>query len=237
MTTSTITSVHLDDRENGPAGASNGGFACGTFAGLVGGTAEVRLAAPIPLGIELDVLIEDSRARIVREGRTLATARAVDPFVLEPPVRPTMDQAIEARRRHPFRGVRHLLSDCVVCGPERVDGLGVTPGPLAGDVDVLAAPFLPTDRFAVDGTVRPAAVWGALDCPSYPAAEARAGRLGLLGTLEAHLVRPIRVGEDLVVVGWTIGAGQRSTRTASAIIDRDGTVVASGRAVWVALAS
>jgi hypothetical protein len=123
----------------------------------------------------------------------------------------------------------------VVCGPERADGLRVTPGPLEADRDVLAAPFLPTDRFAVDGWVRPAAVWGALDCPSYPAAEARSGRLGLLGTLEAHQVRPIHVGEELVVVGWTVGVGQRSNRTASAIIDRDGEVVASGRAIWVVM--
>lgn len=239
MTTSAMTTLSLDLRENGPAGASNGGFACGTLGGLVGGTARVRLAAPIPLGVRLDVEIDvdGSEARIVRAGRTLATARAIDPFVLEPPFRPTVDQAIEARRRHPFRGVRHLLSECVVCGPERVDGLRVTPGPLLEDPDVLAAPFLPTERFAVDGTVRAAAVWGALDCPSYPAAEARAGRLGLLGTLEGHLARPIRVGEELVVVGWTIDSGHRSTRTASAIVDRDGTVVASGRAVWVALPS
>jgi hypothetical protein len=122
-----------------------------------------------------------------------------------------------------------------VCGPERADGLRVTPGPLEDDPDVLAAPFLPTDRFAVDGRVRSAAVWGALDCPSYPAAEARSGRLGLLGTLEAHQIRPIDVGEELVVVGWTVRVGQRSSHTASAILDRDGAVIASGRAVWVAL--
>src|SRR6185312_4656879 len=57
----------------------------------------------------------------------------------------------------------------------------------------------------------------------------------LLGTLQAHQNRPIRVGEELVVVGWTIDAGQRSTRTASAIIGRGGEVVASARAVWVAM--
>jgi hypothetical protein len=235
MTTQLRPTIRLDVRENGPKGASNGGFACGTFADLVGGTAEVRLAAPIPLGVDLDTLVEGQQARVLLAGRTLATVRATERFVLAPPRRPTLDQALQARRRHPFRGVRHLLSDCVVCGPERSDGLRVTPGPLEDDIDLLAAPFLPTDRFAVDGWVRSAAVWGALDCPSYPAAEARSRRLGLLGTLEAHQVRPIQVGEELVVVGWTVGVGQRSTRTASAILDRDGEVVASGRAVWVAI--
>jgi hypothetical protein len=235
MTTQAIGTIRLDVRENGPRDASNGGFACGTFAGLVGGSAEVRLAAPVPLGVDLDTLIDASQARVVFAGRTLATIRATEPFVLTPPVRPTLDQAVRARLRHPFRGVRHPLSDCVVCGPERVDGLRVTPGPLEDDVDVLAAPFVPTERIAVDGRVRAAAVWGALDCPSCPAAQARARRLGLLGTLEAHQNRPIHVGEELVVVGWTIAAGQRSTRTASAILDRSGVVVASGRAVWVAM--
>lgn len=235
MTIQAASTIRLDMRENGPKGASNGGFACGTFAGLVGGTAEVRLAAPIPLGVELEAVVDGPHGRIVLADRTLSSIRATEPFMLAPPVRPTLDQAVRARRRHPFVGIRHPLSDCVVCGPERTDGLRVTPGPLDDDVDVLAAPFVPTDRFAVDGRVRTAAVWGALDCPSYPAAEARARRLGLLGTLEAHQVRPIGVGEELVVVGWTVAAGGRSTRTASAILDRDGAVVASARAVWVVL--
>jgi len=235
MTIQLRPTIRLDVRENGPKGASNGGFACGTFAGLVGGTAEVRLAAPVPLGVDLDTLVDGSQAEVRLAGRTLATIRATEPFVLVPAERPTLDQAVRARRRHPFLGVKHPLSDCVVCGPERTDGLRVTPGPLDDHPDVLAAPFLPTDRFAVDGRVRAAAVWGALDCPSYPAAEARSRRLGLLGTLEAHQVRPIQVGEELVVVGWTVGVGERSNRTASAIIDRDGEVVASARAVWVTM--
>lgn len=41
--------------------------------------------------------------------------------------------------------------------------------------------------------------------------------------------------ENLVVVGWTRGLGTRSVQTASAMIDEDGAVVASARAVWVAV--
>jgi acyl-CoA thioesterase FadM len=63
----------------------------------------------------------------------------------------------------------------------------------------------------------------------------RSGRLCLLGSLEAHQLRPIDVGEELIVVGWTIGEGRRSVRTASAIIEQTGDVVASARAVWVAI--
>jgi hypothetical protein len=236
MTIQSLTTVRLDPRENGPRGKSNGGFACGTFAGLVGGTAEVRLAAKVPLGVDLTAHVEGDRAEVGLGGRPLASVRATDSFVLEPPVRPTFDAAVDARLRHPFRGVRHPLSNCVVCGPERIDGLRVTPGPLSDHPDILAAPFVPTEQFAVDGEVRVAAVWGALDCPSYPAAAMRSRRFCLLGSLQAHLNRPIEVGERLVVIGWTIGEGKRSTRTASAIVDEGGGVVASARAVWVAVA-
>jgi hypothetical protein len=236
MTNTTMTTrVRLNGRENGPKGMSNGGFACGTFAGLVGGTAKVMLHRKVPLETDLTARISDNEARVLAFDRVVAVAEAVEPFVLEPPVRPTRAEAEAARDRHPLRGVRHPLSDCVVCGPERRDGLGVTPGPLASDPDVLAAPFRPTAGYAVDGLVRPAAVWGALDCSSYSAADYRARRFCLLGSLEGHQVRPIEVTESLVVVGWTRGAGTRSVQTASAMIDEDGAVVASARAIWVAV--
>jgi hypothetical protein len=231
----TSNTLQLNTRENGPRGLSNGGFACGTFAELVGGTATVSLKAKVPLGVPLTVTTTDEGPEVSVRGRRLATVRETEPFVLEPPVRPTYDEAAEARDRHPLSGVRHPLSDCVVCGPERYDGLRVTPGPLAADGDVLAAPFHPTAAYAVAGEVRSAAVWGALDCPSYPVADLMSRRYCLLGTLEAHQVRPVAVGERLVVVGWTTGVGDRSTRTASAMIAEDGSVVASARAVWVAL--
>jgi len=233
--TMTITPVRLSGRENGPKGMSNGGFACGTFAGLVGGTAKVTLHQKVPLETDLMGHISGTRAEVLAGERLLAVAEAVEPFVLEPPVRPTPAEAEVARERHPLRGVRHPLSDCVVCGPERRDGLGVTPGPLESDPDVLASPFRPTAGYAVDGLVRPAAVWGALDCSSYSAADYRARRFCLLGSLEGHQVRPIEATESLVVVGWTRGNGSRSVQTASAMIDEDGAVVASARAVWVAV--
>ena len=229
------TSIRLSGRENGPKGMSNGGFACGTFAGLVGGTAKVTLLQKVPLETDLTARISQNQAEVLTGERLIAVAEEVEPFVLEPPVRPTPAEAEAARNRHPLRGVRHPLSDCVVCGPERRDGLGVTPGPLESDPDVLAALFRPTSGYAVNGLVRPAAVWGALDCSSYSAADYRARRFCLLGSLEGHQVRPIEVTESLVVVGWTRSAGTRSVQTASAMIDEDGAVVASARAVWVAV--
>src|SRR5689334_18737913 len=134
------TSIRLSGRENGPKGMSNGGFACGTFAGLVGGTAKLTLLQKVPLETDLTARISQNQAEVLTGDRLIAVDEEVEPFVLEPPVRPTPAEAEAARNRHPLRGVRHPLSDCVVCGPERRDGLGVTPGPLESDPDVLAAP-------------------------------------------------------------------------------------------------
>jgi len=58
-------------------------------------------------------------------------------------------------------------------------------------------------------------------------------RRRFLGRQESYRTRDIAVGEPLIAVGWTIGSGTRSHRTASALLDEDGTVVASAHAVWV----
>ena len=237
MTTTTNT-LRLDARLNGPARSANGGFACGTFANAVGGTASVRLNQPIPLDVPLcvDIHADGRSAQIIGSGhQLLAEARQVAPFIMEPPVTPSFADALAARAASPLNGARHLLSRCVVCGPERSDGMKVTPGPLRYRPDVLAAPYVPLERDATDGVVHPEAVWGALDCPSYPAASLLRRRVGLLGTLAAHRNRDVFVGERLVVVGWTIQRNDRSTRTASALLDERGDVVASAQAVWVEL--
>ena len=228
--------VSIATNENGPIGLANGGFACGTFAERAGGTATVRLLSGVRVGVPLDVRRTASGLDVVDGDTTVATVERVAPFVLEPPAVPSWDDALDARRRHPFLGIQHFLSNCVVCGPTRADGLGVTPGPLRRHDDLLAAPFEPPAAFAdADGQVRAAAVWGSLDCPSYPAAALASGELCLLGSLTAHRTRPIHVGERLVVVGWTLARGTRSHQTASALVDASGEVVASARATWVAL--
>ncbi|MET1051137.1 MAG: hotdog fold domain-containing protein, partial [Mycetocola sp.] len=230
--------IRLDARLNGPSRSANGGFASGMIAETVGGTASVRLVRPIPLErpLEVEVDADGLSADVTDSNRHLvATVKRVDPFTMIPPVRPRFADAEAARAASPLHGARHLLSTCVVCGPDRQDGLAVTPGPLASRSDVLAAPFVPSERDATGGVVHAMAVWGALDCPSYPAASWLDHRLGLLGTLTAHLDRDVFLGERLVAVGWTVERHGRSTRTASALLDERGDVVASARAVWVEL--
>ena len=228
-----ISAPALEPRMNGPRRRANGGFAAGTFADLVGGTATVSLRRMVPLGRSFGVLATPDELAVLDGATPVATARPVTPFVVQPPVRPTFARAEEARRAHPYAGRRHALSDCVVCGTDRPDGLHVTPGPLPHEPGILAAPYDPPAHFATDGVALPASVWGALDCVSYPAALLAAGRIAFLGSLTAHRTRDIAVGEPLVAVGWTLGSGTRSHSTASALLDEDGTVIASAHAVWV----
>jgi hypothetical protein len=235
----TLTStLQIGARFNGPPRSANGGFACGTIAQTLGGTASVRLIRPVPLETPLEVTAaaDEPVARVVDpQHRLVAVVRPVETFTVSPPVTPRFREAEAARAGSPLHGARHLLSDCVVCGPARRDGLHVTPGPLPGRADVLTAPFVPAGRDTTDGVVDPAVVWGALDCPSYPAAALLDGRIGLLGTLAAHRNRDVFLGERLVVVGWTLERHGRSTETASALLDERGDVVASARAVWIEL--
>ena len=132
-----------------------------------------------------------------------------DQDVQLPPVRPTRAEAAAAREAHPYIDVQHPLSSCVVCGPRRTDGLHVTPGPLADEPDVLAAPFDPPSHLLEHGVVPERIVWGAVDCVSYPAHLMRADRYALLGSLSVQTVREIDGEERLVAVGWTLGSGRR----------------------------
>lgn len=231
----------LDERYNGPPGTANGGYACGRIAAFVDGPASVRLLRPVALGVPLLVQRDaGGHVRVTDGAEVVAEARPLDGPTERPddgvPVAPTWAACLLARERHPGRGVRHLLSDCFVCGPKRRDGLGVTPGPLAATPGLLAAPFAPPpDEANALGELPASLSWAALDCPSYPSALMAEGRIAVLGQLDAVVRRPARVGEHLRVVGWTIDRSGRKHRTGSAMLADDGSVVASGRSTWIEL--
>jgi hypothetical protein len=170
-----------------------------------------------------------------RRGRGIAAARPGRLAETEVPAAPTFEEAQAARAAHPFLGVRHALSDCVVCGPERAGGMHVTPGTVAGRPEVLAAPWVVGTPVAVAGQARFDAVWAAMDCPSYPAEALRSGELCLLGTMTAAVDRRPSVGERLVVYSWTREHHGRRHETSVAIVDAAGGVVARADSTWIAL--
>lgn len=231
-------SVVIPARWNGPRRYGNGGYSAGVFARDFGRSARVVLRRPVPVDRTLRIVAQGEESRVFARRRLIAEVTEWrDATALTPPLRPTLDAAEDAAGRHPWTGVRHALSDCAICSPNRRDGLGVVPGVLADAPDVLAAPFHTDSRLAdplVPGIVSTEFVWAALDCPSFPAADLVAGRVRLLGTIAVNRLRDVYVGESLVVVSWTLGAGVRSVRTASALLGPDGELIANAENVWVA---
>ncbi len=233
----TVGSVTIDPRLNGPRRAANGGFAAGTIARHVDAdVVTVVLRRPVPLGRELDVVTAGRGGiEVVRRRRVVAEARPGALHEGPAPVPPSFADALAARAAHPLVGFRHPLSDCVVCGPSRSDGMGVTPGPVPGRPDLLAAPWVVGAETATAGLAHFPAVWGAMDCTSYPAAALRARELCLLGTMTASVERRPHVGEELVVYSWTREHHGRRYETSVRLVDGRGETVACADATWIAL--
>lgn len=232
-----IGSVLIDRRLNGPRRFANGGFAAGAIAKHVDADAvTVVLRRPIPLARRLDVVDDGNGARSVTDRRrVVASARPGRLTDAPAPPAPSFADAMLARSRHPLAEVRHPLSDCVVCGPRRGDGMHVTPGPVPGHDDRLAAPWTVDPRFAHAGLARYAAVWAALDCTSYPAHALEHRVLCLLGTMTAEVVRRPGVGERLVVHSWTREQHGRRSETSIEMVDAQGRRVARADATWIAV--
>ncbi|MCH6229416.1 hypothetical protein MK786_01530 [Microbacterium sp. CFH 31415] len=227
----------IDARLNGPRHSANGGYAAGMIARHVDAdTVTVVLRRPVPLR-RLLVARPDGEggARVLSGRRVVAEAR---PGVLADtalPAAPSFEEALMARDAHPLAGLRHPLSDCVVCGPRRADGMHVTPGFAPGRPELLTAPWVVDGRDSVGGAAPFPAVWAAMDCTSYPAAALRDRELCLLGTMTAEVERRPRVGEQLVVHSWTRAHEGRRYETSVALTDSAGEIVARADATWIAL--
>ena len=222
----------------GPPGTANGGFACGAIAASYGGSAEVTLRRPIPLGRRLAVRSAPDGTRAVLDGdTTLAEARPADGgSVTVPAVSAELARSVAGRAAY---YADPAFPGCFVCGPDRAagDGLRIFPGPLA-DRSAWAAPWTPDDSVvAADGRVRPEVVWAALDCPSGIAAgEAAAVPLdtaALLGRMTAHITARPRPGEACRVVAWPAGRDGRKLTARSALLGPDGAVLATARSLWL----
>lgn len=232
--------VQIDPRFHGPPHSANGGYACGLVAGLTPTSVAVSLRVPPPLGRPLDATVDADGAVAVHDGSTLvadAVPTAVAPTV--PPRTVGLADAEAAAER--FAGFdEHPFPTCWVCGPDRVagDGLCLFPGPVddaPAASGLVAAPWTPAPEVADgQGHVRPEHVWAALDCPSYFGAVG--AEPALLARLAADLTAPVPVGRPHVVVGWAADTPDgRKRHGASAVLDPDGRVLASARALWVTL--
>jgi hypothetical protein len=145
---------------NGPPESGNGGYTCGRVAQFAESeVVEVSLRSPPPLDTPLDVAREDGRVE-VRDGDTLVAEGRPAELLLEVPdpvSREEVAAAVERGREGWAAG--HPFPTCVVCGPERPDGFGITPGPLPGRDGTFGACWTPNED-------APELVWAALDCPT-----------------------------------------------------------------------
>lgn len=224
----------IPGRFNGPPASANGGYACGVFASLVAGDAEVTLRSPPPLDTDWRVVDEDGVHRVLHDD-TLVAEVADAVVELDVPEAPTLEQAEEAR--HGYLGYRrHEFPTCFTCGTERTDGLSIHPGPVA-DTDLVASPWRADESLpAHDGVLRPEIAWAALDCPgAWATMRETTSDPVVLGRMAAHLVAPIPVGAILVSYGWQMGGEGRKAFAGTAIADSAGRVLGYARQTWIAL--
>jgi hypothetical protein len=229
-----LTTLVIDGRFKGPPDSGNGGYVCGLIAATVQVDLKVRLLSPPPLDTPLQ-LEQQGAGEWVLSSVAGPVARGIaGRLELDVPSPPSYVQAVWASQHYPgFR--EHAFPDCFVCGPHRRrgDGLRIFPGML--DTGIVAAPWLPPDALdGGDGKVAVEYHWAALDCPGYFAVSG-GRRVMLLGELQAHLDRLVRVGEPCTVIGWKIGVDGRKHYAGTAIFDEDGELCARAKATWIEL--
>lgn len=229
-----VSTLTIASRFKGPPDSGNGGYVCGLIAATLRVDLRVRLVAPPPLDAPLE-LEPAGEGEWLLGGSAGPIARGIaSKLELAVPDPPGYVQAVWASQH--FAGFReHVFPECFVCGPHRRrgDGLRIFPGML--DSGMVAAPWLPADSLDDgDGKVAAEFHWAALDCPGYFAVSG-GRRMMLLGEMQAHVDRKVRVGESCRVIGWRIGTEGRKHQAGTAIFDGDGELCARARATWIEL--
>jgi hypothetical protein len=110
--------------------------------------------------------------------------------------------------------------------------LHIFAGPV-GDA-VVAAPWTPhSDLAAADGLLAEEFLWAALDCPTYWALPHAGALTAVLARLTAAIDKRPAPGDALIVAAWPLGADGRKHRSASAVYDQNGSVLARAEALWI----
>jgi hypothetical protein len=232
-------SLVIPRRFNGPPDSGHGGYSAGLAAGLVEGTAEVRLLAPPPLDAELHAELDEGAWRVRCEDTEVmrAAPAAVD---LEIPDPVTLEEA-EAGARSFIWDNWHPFPTCFGCGPDRKpgDALRLFAGPVPGR-DLFGCPWTPAAEFAgPGGGVDPLFVWAALDCPggAVGANDPAAQKPIVLASMAVQLHAPVAAGEPHAIGSWRIATEGRKRFVGVALWDAEESLRASARALWIELRS
>ena len=225
--TATIT---IDRRFRGPANSGNGGVSAGLVAGLLGGRATVRLRRPPPLETPLSVTRSEDTVEVTSDGEVVLSA--TPPVVAPGP--PAVD-AGDLRAifgRGPGRPLEdHRAPDCYVCSTVRTDGLRITPERVPG-TDLYATVWVPdADTADETGVVAAPIVWGALDCPAgFAVIGDEMTFFPALTSFTVDIAEPVLVGHEVAVIGWPVSGDDRRVDGGTAIVARDGRVLATAYA-------
>lgn len=225
------TTILIDRRFRGPRQSGNGGVSAGLAAAFIDGPASVRLRRPPPIETPLHVAQDGEGVAVLADGETVLEAAAADLEIEVPIDGRLLDGAFQRGTVRTPEG--WAAPHCFVCGP-RDDGLGIAPD-LLGDNGICATVWTPDDSVSTDGeSVDDHVVWGALDCPAGIAVtgghDAELTYFPALVRLTARLEQPVRVGEPVVVIGWPESEDERRVNGGTAIVARDGTLLASAYA-------
>lgn len=225
-------SVRIPAGLNGPARTANGGVAAGTMAALVDGPAEVRLSSPPPMDVDLAVTRDGDWVVASHDGdRVLAVRPAAPPDVAVPDI--DLDTVGDGV---PFPD--HPAVTCVVCGADHPDGLRMFPAPVPDHPGVLATWWQPpTWALDVAGHLRTDLLWGVLDCPGALAIMHAAAEptFAALAGITGEVVAPVRAGERVLVLGFTLEADGRKRAAGTAVLGPDGDLRAHTRQLCIAV--
>jgi hypothetical protein len=229
--------IIISNRHNGPPHSAHGGVAAGQMAALVDAEcAVVRFHAPPPLEKALVGIARPLGAVEVLAGsQHVATVRPSPALSIEPfaQLHPMEVETAESTWLDHVDG-QHPFPTCFGCGTDRIDGLGLRPGPVQGS-SMHATFWTP----AVDGPVPPWLVWAALDCPSgAPAlAAVAAGTAVMTGQLTVDIRTPLAGNERHQILSRCDEQSGRRFRTHAAVVDEAGRHVAVAEATWIAVPS
>ncbi|MEU3554838.1 hypothetical protein [Streptomyces fragilis] len=235
-----MSTFSIDPVFHGPPASANGGYACGTLAGLaeaaghLTGPAAVTLHLPVPLDTPLEYRVAGRRGHAWHGEDVVASVASAHGEIPDPaPV--TVEQA--GRAQAAFDGSGHPFPTCFACGTQRPGtGLGLRPGPVEGRPYTVACTWTPAPWSAgSDGLVPPEIVWSALDCPGgWTTDPVRRPRL--LGRMTAEIRALPPAGQTCVVVAELERTEERTALNTTALYDgRTGTLLAKASALWIAV--
>lgn len=237
--------VMVPDRFRGPPRSGNGGYAGGVFAALLQAPertpVEVTLRAPVPLDTPMTVTRNDNGVDIFLADQLIAEVRQAASLELRMPNPPGFEDALsrrpeslslQVREGSPFPGGRGMHPICFCCGADHPDGLNVFAARM--DENQVAAAWTTDQRWEDEtGSIPPAYLWTALDCPGQVAYAVEGIRTGLLGRITANIYCPAPAGEDYVVTAWRERIEGKKHFAGTAIFDRTGTLIASALSIWI----